>query len=154
MPNTPKKPSGVQEARTLNATPITRAPIGPITPTPIPPHPVPTPVPPSPGAPVALTPAKPSVTTNAPTSSVAVTVPKTTGKVTFALVVTDNLGVESAPAYVTVTIQGAPVAHLTAKPTTVGENGTIELSGGGSKSSGKIANYKFSLVPQGSPTHG
>src|SRR6266702_2214085 len=93
-----------------------------------------------------LSPSNPSVTTNAPTSSVAVTVPNTSGTVTFSLVVTDNLGVQSAPAFVTVTIQGAPVAVISTKPTTIGPGGAIELIGDGSKTSGTIASYTFSLV--------
>ena len=93
-----------------------------------------------------LSPSNPSVTTSAPTSIVAVTVPNTSGTVTFSLVVTDNLGVQSAPAFATVTIQGAPVAVISTKPTTVGPGGAIELIGDGSKSSGTIASYTFSLV--------
>lgn len=110
--------------------------------------------PPPTGTPVALTPSNPSTTTTAPTSNVAVTVPNTTGIVTFSLVVTDNLGVESAPAFATVTIQGPPVAVLAVTPTTLAEGGTIQLVGDKSTSAGKIASYKFSLVPPGTPTHG
>ncbi len=102
---------------------------------------------PSPSAPVALSPANPSVTTTAPSSSVSVSVPNAAGTVTFALVVTDSTGVESAPAYATVTIQGTPVAVLTATPPSVTVGGAIELSGAGSTSSGSIVSYKFSLVP-------
>ena len=102
---------------------------------------------PEPATPVTLSPSNPSVTTPEPTSSVAVTVPNTTGAVRFLLVVTDNLGVDSAPAYATVTIQGPPVAVLTATPSPVTEGGTITLSGAGSSSSGSIAKYTFSLVP-------
>ena len=91
--------------------------------------------------------ANPSVTTVAPASSVSVTVPNTTGKVTFAVVVTDNLGLESAPAYATVTVQGPPTAVLTATPETIAEGAAIVLSGAGSTSSGNIAKYTFSLVP-------
>jgi hypothetical protein len=97
--------------------------------------------------PVALSASSPSTTTTAPTSSVAVTVPNTTGKVTFSLVVTDNLGVKSQPVTATVTIQAPPTAVLTANPTTASENGTITLSGSGSTSSGNIASYTFSFVP-------
>jgi hypothetical protein len=80
-------------------------------------------------------------------SSVAVTVPNTSGTVTFQLVVTDNLGtVSTNTAQATVTIQGPPTAVLTATPAVVADGGTIELSGAGSTSSGTIANYKFSLV--------
>jgi hypothetical protein len=94
-----------------------------------------------------LSPTNPSVTTTAPTASVAVTVPNTSGTVTFSLVVTDNLGVQSAPAFATVTIQGAPVAVIAATPATVAAGGAIELAGTGSTSSGSIASYTFALVP-------
>jgi len=94
-----------------------------------------------------LSPASPTVTTTAPTSSVLVTVPNTSGTVTFSLVVTDNLGVESAPAFATVTIQGAPVAVIAATPETVAVGGRIDLSGVGSTSAGSIASYTFALVP-------
>jgi hypothetical protein len=96
--------------------------------------------------PVTLTPSNPSVTTTAPTSSVEVTVPNTTGTVKFTLVVTDNLGVQSAPASAQVTIQGPPTAALTATPATVTEGGTITLTGTG-KTTGSIQSYTFSLVP-------
>ncbi|MGA2674341.1 MAG: hypothetical protein ABSE99_14070 [Terracidiphilus sp.] len=107
--------------------------------------PLPVPVPPS-TIPTALSAASPSTTTTAPTSNVAVTVPNLTGPVTFSLVVTDNLGVESAAAFATVNIQPPPVAALTATPAIVTEGGVIELSGAGSTSTGSIASYKFSLV--------
>jgi hypothetical protein len=97
--------------------------------------------------PTELTSANPTVSTTAPASSVSVTVPNTSGTVTFSLVVTDNLGVKSAPAYATVTIQGAPVAVLAATPTTVAAGQAIDLSGSGSTSTGSIASYTFSLVP-------
>ncbi|HEX8713649.1 MAG TPA: hypothetical protein VF730_17360 [Terracidiphilus sp.] len=165
MPKTPSTPpenpnpatpstSGGPAAPTP-VTPVNPGPVvGPVTPV-VPPVPLPIPIPiPTPGpvgAPVTLTPSNPSTTTNAPTSSVAVTVPNTTGTVTFSLVVTDNLGVQSAPAFATVTIQGPPVAVLTATPATLAENGTIELTGAKSTSSGSIASYKFSLVPASAP---
>ncbi len=94
-----------------------------------------------------LSPTSPTVTTTAPTSSVSVTVPNTSGTVTFSLVVTDNLGVQSAPAFATVTIQGAPVAVIAATPAVVADGGAIELSGAGSTSAGSIASYTFALVP-------
>jgi len=96
--------------------------------------------------PIVLTPTNPSTTTTAPTSSVEVTVPNTTGTVKFSLVVTDNLGVQSAPAYAEVTIQAPPTAVLTATPSPVPEGGTITLSGTGN-TTGSIAKYTFSLVP-------
>ncbi len=100
-----------------------------------------------PSAPVVLSPAQPSTTTTAPTSSVDVTVPNKSGPVVFSLVVTDNLGVKSQPAYATVNIQSPPVAVLVAAPATVTTGGAITLSGSGSTSSGSIASYTFSLVP-------
>jgi hypothetical protein len=106
----------------------------------------PVPAPPS-TTPIALSAANPSTTATAPASSVTVTVPNLTGPVTFSLVVTDNLGVESPAAYATVHIQSPPTAVLTATPATVTEGGAIVLSGAGSTSAGSIASYKFSLVP-------
>jgi hypothetical protein len=96
---------------------------------------------------VPLSPASPSTTVAAPASSVSVTVPATAGTVTFSLVVTDNLGVESAPAFATVSIQAPPVAVLTAAPSSIPAGGVIQLSGASSSSSGSIAKYTFALVP-------
>jgi len=96
-------------------------------------------------APAALSPTNPSIGTTSPT--VSVTVPNTAGTVTFSLVVTDNLGIQSTPAYATVTVQAPPTAKLTASPSTIAAGGTITLSGAGSASSGSFANYLFSLVP-------
>lgn len=101
----------------------------------------------APAAPVALSSSQPSTTINAPASSVQVTVPNKSGPAVFSLVVTDNLGVKSAPAYATVNIQSPPVAVLTANPATVTAGGAITLSGAGSTSSGSIVSYTFSLVP-------
>ena len=102
---------------------------------------------PAAAAPIALSPSQPSTTSAAPTSSVEVTVPNKSGPVVFSLVVTDNLGVKSQPAYATVNIQSPPVAVLVATPATVTAGGAITLSGAGSTSSGSIASYTFSLVP-------
>jgi hypothetical protein len=116
-------------------------------PVPIPiPIPIPVPIPPVTNA-TPLSPSNPSVTTAAPTSRVSVTVPNSSGSVTFSLVVTEYLGVKSSPALATVTIQGAPVAVIAATPSTVAPGGAIQLAGGGSTSSGSIASYTFSLVP-------
>ncbi len=101
----------------------------------------------APAAPVVLSPSQPSTTTTAPTSTIEVTVPNKSGPVVFSLVVTDNLGVKSQPAYATVNIQSPPVAVLVATPATVTTGGAITLSGAGSTSSGSIASYTFSLVP-------
>jgi len=110
--------------------------------------PIPTPTPSGPGsATVALSSANPSTTVTPPTSKVSVTVPNTSGTVTFSLVVTDNMGIDSPPAFATVSIQSPPIAVLTATPETVAVGSAIELSGSGSTSSGSIASYKFSLVP-------
>ncbi len=84
----------------------------------------------------------------------AVTVPNSSGSVTFQLVVTDNLGVQSAPVTATVTIQAAPVAVLTATPATVAAGGVITLSATGSSAGapGSIAQYSFSVLPTGTTT--
>jgi len=81
-------------------------------------------------------------------STATVTVPNKSGTVTFQLVVTDNLGQQSAPATVTVTIQGAPVANITATPNPVKAGAPITLSGAGSTavSPGTLTNFTFSLV--------
>jgi hypothetical protein len=55
--------------------------------------------------------------------------------------------VQSAPAFATVTIQGAPIAVIAATPAVVAEGGAIELAGGNSTSAGSIASYTFALVP-------
>lgn len=102
-------------------------------------------------APVPLTPSNPTVTTTAPTSSVAVMVPNATGKVTFQLVVTDNLGVQSAPVTATVVIQGPPTAVIAATPAVVTAGGAIELTGQDSSSTGTIASYAFTLVQPTAP---
>ena len=94
----------------------------------------------------ALSPSNPKVTTTAPTSSISVTVPNTSGQVTLSLVVTDNLGVVSQPSTITINIQSAPVAILTAASDTVAAGGPIQLSGAQSTSSGSIASYTFALV--------
>ena len=100
----------------------------------------------APSAPTPLTPSNPSISGTA--SSVLVTVPNTTGQVRFSLVVTDNLGVASQPAFATVTIQAPPIVALTATPGTVTEGGTITLTGQPT-TSGTITSFKFSLVPLG-----
>ncbi|MGA3345108.1 MAG: hypothetical protein ABSC76_09600 [Terracidiphilus sp.] len=125
--------------------------IGPVTPVGPIPTPIPTPTPPPTSTATPLSPASPTVTTTAPTSSVSVTVPNTSGTVTFSLVVTDNLGVSSAPAFATVTIQGAPIAVIAATPETIAAGGAINLSGAGSTSAGSIASYTFALVPPPAP---
>jgi hypothetical protein len=109
---------------------------------------VPIPIGPVITTPVALSPANPTTHTTAPTSNVSVTVPNTTGQVTFSLVVTDNLGAKSQPATVTVTIQGEPVARITAAPNPVAAGAPIQLSGANSQSAGtgSIATYTFSLI--------
>ena len=96
---------------------------------------------------ISLSTASPSTSTTAPTSSVSVNVPGTTGSIRFSLVVTDNLGQESAPAYVTVAVQNLPIANITASPMTIVEGGAVELSGAASTSTGTIASYTFSLAP-------
>ncbi|HUK46828.1 MAG TPA: hypothetical protein VLW06_04515 [Terriglobales bacterium] len=151
--NAPTPPAPRTDAVTAPTagTPVTApvTPITPITPAPIPPVSV------SPGGttsgttPTPLSPSSPSVSTTSPT--VAVTVPDTSGQVTFSLVVTDNLGVQSQPATVTVNIQSPPVAVLTTSTPAVSAGGPIELSGSGSSSSGNITNYTFSLVPSATP---
>ena len=93
-----------------------------------------------------LSPTNPKVTTTAPTSSISVTVPSTSGQVTLSLVVTDNLGVVSQPSTITINIQSAPVAVLRAASDTVAAGAPIQLSGADSTSSGSIASYTFSLV--------
>jgi hypothetical protein len=142
-PRIPKEkkmaPSKSDNSPEAEATPI----ISPVTPI----NPIPIPVRPPILVSTPLSPTSPTVTTTAPTSSVSVTVPNTSGTVTFSLVVTDNLGVQSAPAFATVTIQGAPVAVIAATPSTVAAGGAIELSGSGSTSSGSIASYTFTLAP-------
>ena len=93
-----------------------------------------------------LSPSNPRVSGTSP--SVQVTVPNTSGQVTFQLIVTDNLGNQSPPAMVTVAIQSPPVAVLQATPSSVAPGGTITLSGAESAAqpTASIATYTFSLV--------
>jgi hypothetical protein len=99
-----------------------------------------------------VTPVSPATTTTFPVSgsspTATVTVPNQSGTVTFQLVVTDNLGQQSAPATVTVVIQSAPVARIAATPTSVAPGGAITLSGAGSTATdpGTIATFTFSVV--------
>ncbi len=102
------------------------------------------PPPPQP-APTALTPQNPSV--SGANATVLVTVPNTSGTVTFSLVVTDDLGVTSKPATVTVNIQGPPLAVLTTPQPKVTAGSPIQLSGANSTSTGTIRTFTFSLVP-------
>jgi hypothetical protein len=98
-----------------------------------------------------LTAASPTITSATPT--VEVTVPNTSGTVTFQLVVTDNLGTKSAPATISVEIQAAPKAELSATPTVIAAGGTITLSGTGSAAvaPGTIANYTFTVENPAAP---
>ncbi len=87
-----------------------------------------------------------SITPNPPTTStLAVSVPNGVGVLTFQLVVTDNLGQQSAPAVATVTVQGPPIAVLAATPSQVAQGGAITLDGSKSTSTGTIASYSFTL---------
>ena len=108
----------------------------------------PKPLPPHPAATANATPitAGQTITTTAPTSSVAVTVPNTGGVVNFNLVVTDNLGQQSTAAVASVTIQGPPTAVLNASPSPVVSGGAITLDGSKSTTSGSIASYTFTFV--------
>lgn len=105
-----------------------------------------TPVTPAPPAPAAGTTTVFPVTGSSPTATV--TVPNQTGAVTFQLVVTDNLGQQSAPATVTVTIQGPPTASVAATPTTIKPGAPITLSGAKStaQAPGSITTYTFTVV--------
>jgi hypothetical protein len=116
------------------ATGTVTAPIAPITPI--------TPITPPTTGPTAMTPGQ-SITTTSPT--LAVTVANVVGVLNFQLVVTDNLQQSSAPATAQVTVQGPPVAALTATPSPVKEGGTITLDGANSTSTAPIANYTFTL---------
>jgi hypothetical protein len=81
-------------------------------------------------------------------SVVQVTVPNTSGQVTFSLVVTDNLGQQSQnKPTVTVTIQPPPVAALTGPTTPVPAGSPIQLSGAGSTPLANIKTFTFTLVP-------
>jgi hypothetical protein len=140
--------SAVTAAEPVAAATTVTAPILPVTPilpiNPIVLNPV--------GTSTALSPTSPSVTTTTPSATV--TVPNTSGSVTFQLIVTDNLGVQSAPATVTINIQGAPTAVIAATPNPVAAGKPITLSGAGSTASGNgtIASFDFSLVTPGAVT--
>jgi hypothetical protein len=85
------------------------------------------------------------------TPTIEVTVPNTSGTVTFQLIVTDNLGTQSVAVKATVEIQGAPTGVLTANPNVIKPGGIITLSGANSSAiaPGTIANYAFTLEPAG-----
>ena len=96
----------------------------------------------------ALSPTSPNVPgTTSPT--VEVTVPNTSGTVTFQLIVTDNLGQSSPAATATVTIQAGPAAKLTATPAVAKPGETITLSSAGSTAAapGTLTGFQFSLKP-------
>lgn len=124
--------------------PTTLQPAGIVTPTPIPP-PIPTP---TPASAIALSPTNPSITT--PSPNITVSVPATSGPVTFSLVVTDNLGNQSAPALITIEIQPAPVAVLSTSTPSVRAGAPIELSATSSVAAapGTITSYRYTLVSQ------
>lgn len=74
----------------------------------------------------------------------------------FSLVVEDDLGNNSQPAFVDVTVQALPVAVIRAAPT-VSANTNISLDGSGSGPAGHLKAYKWELVsetPPPNPTHG
>ena len=74
----------------------------------------------------------------------------------FSLVVQDDLGNSSQPAFVDVTVQALPVAVITTAPT-ISVNSNITLNGAGSAPSGHIKTYKWELVSETPPlivTHG
>jgi hypothetical protein len=79
-----------------------------------------------------------------------VTVPNTSGTVTFQLVITDNLG-QSSTAQTTVTIQPGPNIEFTATPTVAAPGSTITLSAAGSSAAapGALSTFQFSLVTPG-----
>jgi hypothetical protein len=69
------------------------------------------------------------------------------GTYTFTLTVTDDAGLQSAPAQVVVQVRDLPIARVTGpqKPVPLGQ--PFVLSGDGSASSlGKIVNYTWTLV--------
>jgi hypothetical protein len=98
-----------------------------------------------------LTAANPTISSAEPT--VQVTVPNTSGTVTFQLVVTDNLGTKSEPVTVSVEIQAAPVGRLSANPVVVPAGGTITLSGEGSSAvaPGTLTDFSFTVENPASP---
>jgi len=109
--------------------------------------PIPIPIPPPPSTPpVALSPTNPSITT--PSPNIAITVPATSGPVTFQLVVTDNLGNQSAPASITIEIQPAPIAVLSTSTPSVRAGSPIELSAANSaaQAPGTITSYRYTLI--------
>lgn len=72
-------------------------------------------------------------------------VANTSGTVKIQLVVYDNFNTPSAPAYATVTIQGAPGATLSLQPGTVGPGGTFTLTAT-TTTQGTISKYMYSVV--------
>lgn len=74
----------------------------------------------------------------------------------FSLIVQDDLGNSSMPAFIDVTVQESPIAVITSAPT-VSSNTNIILNGAASGPAGHLKNYKWELVSQNPPlnvTHG
>jgi hypothetical protein len=65
----------------------------------------------------------------------------------FSLVVEDDLGNSSQPAFLDVTVQALPVADLTGTPTVIPAGAaTITLEGKASTPAGHLKQYKWELV--------
>ena len=96
---------------------------------------------------ITLAPNGAAQTTTDPTVVVTVTPAPAAGQVLrFSLVVIDDLGNSSQPAFVNVTVQALPVAVL-AGPPTVSAGATIALVGSDSTPTGHIKTYQWQLVP-------
>ena len=97
---------------------------------------------------ITLTQGTPQNTTDATAVVTLSAAPAAGSSLRFSLVVTDDLGNKSAPAFIDVAVQALPVAVL--KPIkTVSVGSTITLDGTGSTPAANIKSYQWELVPPG-----
>ena len=96
---------------------------------------------------ITLAPNGAAQTTTDPTAVVTVNPAPTAGQtLRLSLVVIDDLGNTSQPAFVNVTVQALPVAVLTG-PTAFSAGATIALVGSASTPAGHIKTYQWQLTP-------
>jgi hypothetical protein len=146
MPTPPKiKPEAVIPTTPIAApvVPPVAAPVAPIGTVPV------TPIGTIPVTGIPVTGAAGTLPVSSASPTTTITVPNQSGTVVIQLVVTDDLGQQSAPSTVTITIQGGPTALLTASATVIKPGEAITLSGAGSSAvaPGTITNYAFSVSP-------
>lgn len=99
---------------------------------------------------ITLTAGTPQTTTDATAVVTLAAAPAAGTSLRFSLVVTDDLGNQSQPAFIDVAVQALPVAVL--KPVkTVSAGAAITLDGTGSTPAANIKSYQWELVPPAAP---